>query len=193
MRKRNNWPSFLRLWFGVSGPLVLNFPPKIVRNTHTNSQTGRHTHTHTHSWHSAEWVTCFFFFFFTLYAIIWLNDSSQGRSERAKKSDLRTEAVILRQATLHKACLTSSLISLFYTSLTPLSLNRSLSPLICSLSPPSPLIWSSLAPSQDQQAGNTSESCDRGAKNTAGVVFASIGTSPANSIKAWIYSFSSAS
>lgn len=42
-----------------------------------------------------------------------------------------------------------------------------------------------LSPSQDQQAGNTSESCDRGAKNTAGVVFASLGTSPANSIKAW--------
>lgn len=42
----------------------------------------------------------------------------------------------------------------------------------------------SLSPSQDQQAGNTSESCDRGAKNTAGVVFASPGTFPANSIKA---------
>lgn len=99
-----------------------------------------HTHTHTSSWHSAEWVT----WFFTLYTIIWLNDSSPGRRERAKKSDPGIEAVTLRQAALHKACLTSSLISLFYTSITPLTL--SLYPLICSLSlsPPSPLVSSSL-------------------------------------------------
>lgn len=74
-----------------------------------------------------------------------------------------------------------------------LSLAHSLSHIICSLSPPFPLVWSSLFPSQAQQAGNTSESCDRGAKNTAGVVFASLGTFPANSIKAWIYSFWTAS
>lgn len=74
-----------------------------------------------------------------------------------------------------------------------LSLAHSLSHIICSLSPPFPLVWSSLFPSQAQQAGNTSESCDWGAKNTAGVVFASLGTFPANSIKAWIYSFWTAS
>lgn len=74
---------------------------------------------------------------FTLYTIIWLNDSSQWRRERAereegaKKSDLRTGAVILRQATLHKVCLTSPPphISLFYTSITPLSLLLILSPI----------------------------------------------------------------
>lgn len=47
--------------------------------------------------------------------------------------------------------------------------------------------FSSLSPSQDQQAGNTSESCDQGAKNTAGVVFASLGTCPVNSVKACTY------
>lgn len=88
-----------------------------------------------------------------------LDRSSKSRPEGWSQSRKHTRCVLLHQT------------QLFLFTLLFVAFSHSLWHIILSITPCFlSLFWSSLLSSQVQQAGNTSESCDRGAKNTAGVV-----------------------